>query len=113
MDSTEARSLDYVGVAMISRESSRGLGLSSDASFLDPRTFIGNRAYVDADVSMANSYFYRVRAFDSVRHFSDWTYGGISLTDSPFDRKFLSALSDTDRAALSLDSRALGGWERE
>lgn len=113
MDSAEARSLAYTSVAHVTRESSMGLGLSGDPAGLDPRVFLGNRAYVDMDVSMANSYFYRVRAFDAVGRVSGWSYGGVSLTDSPFDRKFLSALSDRERTDLSLDQRPLRGWEDE
>jgi len=113
MDSAVARSLEYVGVARVTRESSRALGISADPSFIDRRAFVGNRGFLDVDVSMANSYFYRVRSFDSSGHLSDWVYGGIALTDSPFDRKFLSALSDAERAALAADPRPLRGWEDE
>lgn len=113
MDSAEARSLEYSDVGTVRRESSLALGISSGQSSLDSRLFVGNRVFIDSDVSMANSYFYRVRAMDSTDRSSDWTYGGISLTDSPFDRKFLSSLSDDDRARLSLDARPLAGWEDE
>lgn len=111
MDSNAARGLTYEGIGKITRESSRGLGVSSDGRSFDPRVFAGNRFFVDRDVSMANSYFYRVRALDATGRFSSWTYGGILLTDSPFDRKFMSTLSDDDKSRLSLDQRPLPGWE--
>ncbi len=113
MDSTIARGLPYSGVGRITRESSRALGLSSNELLLaNHRIFGGNRFFIDRDVSMSNSYFYRVRAFDAMGRVSDWTYGGILLTDSPFDRKFMSALSDAEKSALTSDSRPLPGWER-
>jgi hypothetical protein len=111
MDSALARGLSYSGVGRITRESSRALGISSVGRALDPRIFVGNRFFIDRDVSMANSYFYRVRAFDIKGRTSDWTYGGILLTDSPFDRKFMSTLSDNDKSSLALDSRPIPGWE--
>lgn len=113
MDSREARGLSYSQLACVTRESSRGHGLSASNVGLDPRVFRGNRFFVDCDISMANSYFYRVRALDSSGHASDWSYGGITLSDSPFDRKFLSSLSDEEKAALSLDPRPLARWERQ
>lgn len=113
MDSQEARGLSYNQIAKIARESSRGDGLSVLNANRDRKVFIGNRFVSDRDVSMANSYFYRVRALDSAGRVSDWSYGGIVLSDSPFDRKFLSSLSDSEKAALVLDSRPLSKWERE
>jgi hypothetical protein len=106
MDSREALSLNYKSVASIKRESSRAHGLSSDTTGFDPRAFVGNRYYIDQEVSLANSYFYRVRAIDS-RRSSDWVYAGIVLNDSPFDRKFMSALSDDERLSMSLDPRPI------
>lgn len=110
MDSGLARGLPYSAVGRITRESSRALGISSIGRAQDPRVFGGNRFFIDRDVSMANSYFYRVRAFDPMGRVSDWVYGGIQLTDSPFDRKFMSSLSDIEKSALALDSRELPGW---
>lgn len=111
MDSSLARNLSYTGIGRITRESSRALGISSTGRPLDPRVFAGNRFFIDRDVSMANSYFYRVRAFDAVGRTSDWTYGGILLTDSPFDRKFMSSLSDDEKSSLALDPRPIPGWQ--
>lgn len=113
MDSQQARSLNYAQVASVPREASRGIGLSMKPPLLDSRTSIGNRFFIDRNVTMANSYFYRVRAVDSVNRVSDWTYGGIALSDSPFDRKFLSSLSDDEKTLLALDPRPLSGWEAE
>lgn len=108
MDSSIARGLSYTSVGRITRESSRGLGVSTN----DRRSDLpGNRTFTDRDVSMANSYFYRVRAFDILGRTSAWTYAGIHLSDSPFDRKLMSSLSDDERSALTLDPRSLAGWE--
>ena len=113
MDSQLARGLNYSQVASVPREASRGIGLSMQPPLLDPRVSVGNRFFIDRDVSMANSYFYRVRAIDPVGRPSDWTYGGILLSDSPFDRKFFSSLSDQEKAGLAADPRPLSGWEAE
>lgn len=110
MDSSMARGLSYETIGRITRESSRGIGVSSDKRVLDPRFFGGNRSFIDRDVSMANSYFYRIRSLDMSGRYSVWTYGGILLTDSPFDRKFMSTLSDDDRFRLVFDSRPVQGW---
>lgn len=110
MDSTVARELPYSNIGKITRESSRGLSISSDGRLFDPKLFGGNRSFVDRDISMANSYFYRVRSLGINGIVSSWTYGGILLTDSPFDRKFMSSLSDDEKSALSLDHRPIQGW---
>lgn len=109
MDSAEARGLSYRQIAEVMRESSRGHGISVDPR-VDPLIFVGNRFYLDQDVDMANSYFYRVRSFDSSGRFSPWTYAGIALTDSPHDRKFMSALSDEEKVLLAGDPRPIHKW---
>ena len=112
MDSPDARGLNYQPVASVTRESSRGHGVSADPR-IDRKVFVGNRFYVDQDVDLANSYFYRARGFDSAGRLSDWTYAGISLVDSPHDRKFMSALSDDEKAALALDPRPISSWRKK
>ncbi|HEU5118701.1 MAG TPA: hypothetical protein VFT74_19055 [Isosphaeraceae bacterium] len=109
MDSAEARSLAYAPVARVMRESSKGHGISQRIR-LDQKVFVGNRFYADQDVDLSNSYFYRVRSFDPSGRPSDWTYGGIALVDSPFDRKLFSALSDDEKSALTLDPRPISKW---
>lgn len=113
MDSSLARSLDYGPAGRVTRESSRALGVSGEVPPFGRRAFTGNRGFIDLDVSMANSYFYRVRSFDPTGRTSDWAYGGIFLTDSPFERKFATSVSDEERVAMSADPRPLLGWSRE
>ncbi len=113
MDSPLVQGLSFSGIASVTRESSRGLGISATDRLLDPMIFVGNRSFVDRNVSLANSYFYRVRAVSQQGRKSPWVLGGILLTDSPFDRKFMSALSDDDRSRLPLDPRPIDGWENE
>lgn len=110
MDSVEARGLPYETVAIITRESSRARGISAGDSPLPSNILVGNRFFLDPDVGLENSYFYRVRALDARGNPSDWSYAGISLTDSPFDRKFFSALSDDEKVTLSLDPRPIAKW---
>ena len=106
MSSKVARDLEYTTIAKVTRESSQSRGISVRTVTVDPALHPGNRFYVDHNVDLVNSYFYRVRAIDSIGRHSDWTYAGISLTDSPFDRKFLSSLSDVQKEALVMDPRA-------
>ncbi len=109
MDSREARSLNYERVARVTRESSRGHGISSEV-VVEEKMRVGNRLFIDSDIDLANSYFYRVRAFDSAGRTSSWAYAGISLTDSPHDRKLFTVLSDKEKAELSLDARPISKW---
>lgn len=109
MDSAEARALDYRQIAEVMRESSRGHGISAQP-VVDTKLIVGNRYFIDSNVDMANSYFYRIRSFDFSGKFSTWSYGGISLTDSPHDRKLMSVLSDDEKVALTLDPRPISKW---
>ncbi len=102
MDSADAQSLSYATVANVSNNGPITMG-----SNLDVKIYIGNRFYVDQDISLANSYYYRVRAINSAGDMSDWTYSGISLADSPFDRKLQSTISDAEKTALASDPRAI------
>lgn len=105
LDSPDVKNLSYVHVSTIRRESSRGTGLAT-TTVDDPQVYVGNRYYIDQDVSLVNSYFYRVRAIDSNGK-STWTYGGISLREPIFDLKLASVLSDDDRMTLALDPQPL------
>jgi len=110
MDSADAQGLNYAGVAVVTRESSQAEGLSADVK-LDPKLVPGNRLYIDQNVDLVNSYFYRVRARDINGNCSDWTYAGVNLTDSPTDRKLMSALSDDERVSLANDPRPITNWK--
>lgn len=107
MDSREARGLSYTRVADITPESSRARGISSDELKRERSVYVGNRFYVDSDVHLANSYFYRVRTVGRVGVTSDWAYSGIYLRDDAFHRKFQSLLSDEKKTGLTLDSRPI------
>lgn len=108
MDSTLARELQYDTVANIPPESSRATGLQTDSVItLDPTVYVGRRFYIDSDVDLANSHFYRVRSVGQLGVVSDWTYGGVSVTDYTFDRKLLSTLSDDEKVMLTTDARPI------
>ncbi len=111
MDSREARDLPFERIGRVTRESSRGHGLGQEPN-LDEKIFVGNRFYVDHDVDLANSYYYRIRSVGIDGTLSDWVYGGIMLTDSPHDRKLFSVLSQDERVALTADSRPISKWRR-
>lgn len=103
VDSRDVQGLAFSRIAEVKRESSR-------TTSGDRTVYVGNHAYVDTDVDMANSYYYRIRAVDLAGRASAWSYGGVSLTDSPHDRKFFSVLSDDERVALAGDPRPIVKW---
>jgi hypothetical protein len=110
VNSSDVLSLPFTTIATVHRESSRSHSLNFP-DVVDQSLFVGNRFFMDTAVNMANSYFYRVRSFDDKGNRSDWIYGGINLSDSPFDRKFFSSMTDKEKVFLSLDSRPIEGWE--
>lgn len=106
MDSNIARQLPYETIATVTPEASRASGLQADRlKHLDRSIYVGNRFFVDGNIDPANSYFYRVRSVGSMGIVSEWTYGGVSVTDHTFDRKFLSTLSDNEKVQLAIDPR--------
>jgi hypothetical protein len=111
LNSEAVTGLSYTRVANVKRESSRSVQLSSDTSTsLDRKVFIGDRYFIDPDISLANSYFYRMRAEDENGNVTAWVYVGIRLTDSPFDRKFFSTLSSDELVSLASDPRPITKW---
>lgn len=106
MDSSQARSLPYVPVASISRESSQARGISAVEKNRDKLVYVGNRFYVDADISLDNSYFYRVRA-RSGGNTSTWQYAGILLDDAPYAIKLASTMSDKEKSRLAVSNKPL------
>lgn len=108
IDDSQVRQLDYKNVASIKRESSRALSVSAKNLF-DKKIFVGNRFFIDQDVNLSNSYYYRVRSVLRSGKASEWIYSGISLSDSPFDRKFLSTLSDDEKIMLSNNKTYISG----
>jgi hypothetical protein len=111
MASADAQSLDYQWFATVPREASQGVGVSAEAVPLPTTVVPGNRFVLDPWVSLANSYFYRVRALDANGNPSAWTYGGIQLTDSPFDRKFMSSLTAAQKSSMATDPRPVSDWK--
>ena len=107
MDSKAARSLDYSRVANITPEASRARSLSETPVEFDKSIYVGNRFFIDSDAHRANSYFYRVRTVGRLGSFSPWTYAGVFIKASAFDRKFLSVLSDDRKIAMAQDRRPI------
>lgn len=102
LTSGEIAALPFVRVATVCRESSRGVSRAIDKTVnLDRSVFIGNRAYIDRDISLENSYYYRVRAVSNGGLTSEWSIRGILLADSPFDRKLVSLTDQEERATMA------------
>lgn len=108
MASKLARSLEYRRVADMTPESSRARAMSTDTKDLDRNIYVGNRFFVDHDISPANTYFYRVRTVSAKGTHSEWSYGGVVLNDFAFDRKFYGVLDDDVKVALAKDYRPIG-----
>jgi hypothetical protein len=108
MDSAMAQQLEYQTIASVTPEASRASGLKADRAVdIDRSVFVGNRFLIDPEIDPANSYFYRVRSIGSLGVVSEWTYGGVSVTDHTFDRKFLSTVSDNEKVNMVRDHRAV------
>ncbi len=108
VNSDAVRSLSFVPLAEVTRESSRARPVSTDGTaVLDKKIYVGNRFYVDHDVNPANTYFYRIRAVLPSDTPSEWKYGGISLNDSAHNRKFVSTLTDGQKVSLAGDPRPI------
>lgn len=102
LTSGEIDSLKFDRAGIVTRESSRASAASSDGQFFrDPRVFMGNRVYIDQDVSLIDSYVYRVRAISNDGSKSGWAVKGVLMVDSPFDRKLSSIMTDREKSALS------------
>lgn len=112
LNSEFLQTLNFTPLANLTRESSRAHSVTS-AVQIDENLFTGNRLFVDSNVDLANSYFYRIRAKNVVGIVSDWAFGGINIVDSPFDRKFLSSLSDDEKVKLANDSRPISKWRNK
>ncbi len=94
--------LPFVEIARVTPESSRASSRESDLGRRrDPAVFVGERFYIDHDIEMGNSYFYRVSSVSIDGAQSDPAYRGIYVSNSTFERKLLSVLGDGEREDLS------------
>jgi hypothetical protein len=107
VDIETVKRFEYRRVADLTPESSRARALTADTGSLDRTIFVGNRFYIDADVTPANAYFYRVRTVGRLGTISDWVYSGVVLRDVAFDRKFFSTLDDEVKVELSTNPREI------
>lgn len=91
-------------VASVPREASRSSSANIDGvKRFVPGVVMGNRFFVDSEVEMDQSYFYRVRAVDISGKMSGWSYRGIQLADGPHDSKLSSVLSNEEKSIASRD----------
>lgn len=94
----------FTRVASVPREASRAMSSNIDGtSRFVPGVVMGNRLYVDTDVEMDQSYFYRVRAIDVSGKTSEWSYRGIQLADGAHDSKLATVLSNEEKAKAARD----------
>lgn len=63
--------------------------------------FTGEHCFQDMQVTLGNTYFYRIRAVGIDGTASAWAYRGMKLTDSSFEKKLTSLTDPTSRQVLS------------
>lgn len=98
--------VDWEESYIVTRESSRAHGISFDFIDIDKKYLnSSNRIFIDNNINLSNSYFYRIKAIDTQGNESAWSYVGIKIVDSLHDRKLMSSLSDDDKIKLLNDRR--------
>lgn len=94
--------LNFVEVARVTPEASRATARNQDETRKrDESLFIGERFYIDSDIEIGNSYFYRVRAVSTHGDVSEYVYRGIYISNSTFERKLKSVVTSEERERLS------------
>lgn len=95
--------LDFRPFRTVYRESSRFSGKVQDAQVLatGSATVVGQHQFMDAQVDFGNTYFYRIRAISPQGIRSRWSFRGIRITGSAFERKWMTILTDEERVRLS------------
>jgi hypothetical protein len=61
----------------------------------------GQNCFMDMNVEIGNSYFYRVMAVAVNGDTSDWAYRGVKMSDDVFDQKLDSILTNDERVLLT------------
>lgn len=104
---SDLSSLSFVEVGRPNLESSRGLARTFDpVGKKKTAVRVGSRAFVDRDVELGNTYFYRVRSIFA-DDMSAWSYKGIVLTERSFEMKANASLTQREKSSLALDPRPM------
>lgn len=101
---SELEKLDFKLVSTVGNESTRARSKELDDALGRSRNsvFVADRYYIDSDVQLGNTYYYRVRAVSSDKTKSAWLYKGVVLTDTSFDNMISKILRIPDKTTLSV-----------
>jgi len=93
--------LDFANIALVTPESSRASSRGMDGEReRDPDLFVGDRFFIDHDVEIGNTYFYRLRAVSVTGVVSEPIYRGILISNSTFERKLAGIITTDERTSL-------------
>ena len=87
----------------IHRESSRFSSVVQDSINQNTKTNLitGQHYFMDTQVSFGNTYFYSIRAISPEGNASPFSYKGVKLTSAVFEQKWVTVLTDFEKAQLS------------
>lgn len=98
---SDALRLQFVPLRTVFREASRFNSISSD-KMRSNSFFPGTHRFADADVSLGNTYFYRIRAVGLVQdNASGWVHAVVRFSDPLFEAKQHAVLTDQDKRKLA------------
>ncbi len=106
----ELSRLSFSMFRTVYRESSRFRSRVLDAEDRSS-PFEGQHGFLDAQVTLGNTLFYRIRAIGTDERPSVWVFRGAKLTDDLFSRKLLTVLSkeEVERYSSSLEPLLIRG----
>lgn len=104
---SDSENIPFEKFRTVYRESSRSLSKENDSVGRREAQFKGEHFFPDLNVSLGNSYIYRIRAIGLNGKQSDWVYKGIKMIDGSSDRTMKKMLSDSQRETLSRSRRKI------
>lgn len=100
-------SLDFVPLARVYREASRGISNTNDSFPNNSPLFVGQQHIVDGDVSLGNSFYYRIRSVSFGNSKSEWVYRAVRLTDPLFEEKLGFLLTQEEKNTMLSTSKPM------
>lgn len=97
------KNIRFSAFRSVGRESGRFRSLTADNVLTEDTSsaISGMYHFQDAQVSFGNTYFYRIRAVGLDGRQSGWVYGGMRVTDTTFEKKLESIITNEERLELS------------
>lgn len=97
------KKLNFTPFREVFREASRFRSYQAEKNHPTTRSsvIVGDHHFMDTQVLMGNTYFYKIRAVDTRGNKSDAIYRGMKLTHASYERMIDGVLSETDKAMLA------------